>query len=99
MTDEVENQQQQADAEAEKLKKAEEEKKASDTTDYKAELEKVKKQLGEAEHKLIRQDQERQKKDELPADDSLNEDAAAEIARKEANKILTNVFKSQARVF
>lgn len=92
---ENDNQQQQADAEAEKLKKAEEEKKASENIDYKAELERTKKQLGQAEHTILKLKSEKDKEIE-EEDDTVEKETVEEVAKKEARKYFVNLSKQQA---
>ena len=95
MTDEEIKQQQEAEAEAARLKEAKEK---EENIDYKAELEKTKKQLGQAEHTILKLKSEKDKETE-EEDDPAEKETVEDVAKKEARKYFVNLSKQQAENF
>ena len=100
MTEEEIKQQQEAEAEAERLKNGQSnsQQNKDETIDYKAELEKTKKQLGQAEHTILKLKSEEDKETE-EENDAAEKETVEEIAKKEARKYFVNLSKRQAENF
>lgn len=99
MTDEVKDPKEIATPSEEELSKENNgEGEKPETIDYKAEYEKAQKQLGQAEHTILKLKAEKDKQEE-PEEDDAETETVQQIAQKEARKYFVNLTKTQARNF